>query len=86
MDRMVSFQSCLLLIPRTAINVGDEGGFAAEIATVDKCLELIMGAVKTSGHEGKVKIGLDVAASGTLIACTFYSRFQSSSSLGQDMI
>ena len=45
-------------------NVGDEGGFGApQIRDELHCLEIIAEALKDSGHEGKVDIGLDVAAS-----------------------
>jgi len=49
---------------KSSANVGDEGGFGVpaikdEIETV----ELVMAAIKQSGHEGKIEIGLDVAAS-----------------------
>jgi len=46
-----------------ATNVGDEGGFAPNISGHDEALALITEAIKKSGHEGKVKIGTDVAAS-----------------------
>lgn len=46
-----------------AINVGDEGGFAPSISEAAEAVSLLMDAIKKSGHEGKVKIGLDVAAS-----------------------
>lgn len=48
-----------------AINVGDEGGFAPSIDSVTQCLDLIMEAVRALGYESKVKIAVDVAASGT---------------------
>ena len=48
----------------SAGNVGDEGGFGApQIRDEIHTLEIIMEALKNSGHEGKVDIGLDVAAS-----------------------
>jgi len=49
---------------KSAANVGDEGGFGApQIEDENHCLEIIMEAIHNSGHEGKIKIGLDVAAS-----------------------
>lgn len=49
---------------QSAANVGDEGGFGApQIRDENHTLEIIMEALKDSGHEGKVDIGLDVAAS-----------------------
>merc|ERR1740123_2602659 len=46
-----------------ACNVGDEGGFAPSVQNNDDALDILMEAIKKSGHEGKVKIGTDVAAS-----------------------
>ena len=49
---------------KSAANVGDEGGFGApQIQDENHCLEIIMEAIQNSGHSGKIKIGLDVAAS-----------------------
>jgi enolase len=49
---------------QSAANVGDEGGFGApQIRDENHTLEIIMEALHDSGHEGKVDIGLDVAAS-----------------------
>lgn len=47
----------------SAGNVGDEGGVAPNIQTADEALDLIMAAIKSAGHEGKVKIGMDCASS-----------------------
>merc|ERR1712176_1236431 len=46
-----------------ACNVGDEGGFAPSVQDNDEALDVLVDAIKQSGHEGKVKIGTDVAAS-----------------------
>lgn len=49
---------------QSAGNVGDEGGFGApQIRDENHTLEIITEALHNSGHEGKVDIGLDVAAS-----------------------
>lgn len=45
-----------------AINVGDEGGFAPSIGDNKEGLNLIMEAIHNSGHESRVKLGMDVAA------------------------
>jgi len=48
----------------SAANVGDEGGFGApQIRDENHTLEIIAEALHNSGHEGKIDIGLDVAAS-----------------------
>eukprot|EP00927_Polykrikos_kofoidii_P051400 TRINITY_DN451_c0_g1_i3.p1 TRINITY_DN451_c0_g1~~TRINITY_DN451_c0_g1_i3.p1 ORF type:complete len:707 (+),score=137.68 TRINITY_DN451_c0_g1_i3:80-2200(+) len=46
-----------------ACNVGDEGGFAPSVQDNNEALDVLMDAIKLSGHEDKVKIGTDVAAS-----------------------
>ncbi|CAG8499601.1 1556_t:CDS:2 [Paraglomus brasilianum] len=46
-----------------ATNVGDEGGFAPNIQDNKEGLELLKTAIAKAGYTGKVKIGMDVAAS-----------------------
>jgi enolase len=46
-----------------ATNVGDEGGFAPNIQDNKEGLELLKVAIEKAGYTGKVKIGMDVAAS-----------------------
>jgi len=46
-----------------ACNVGDEGGFAPSVQDNNEALDVLMDAIKQSGHEAKVKIATDVAAS-----------------------
>ena len=46
-----------------AVNVGDEGGFAPNIQDNKEGLELLKKAIEISGYAGKVRIGMDVAAS-----------------------
>merc|ERR1719382_2212433 len=46
-----------------ACNVGDEGGFAPSVQDNNEALDVLMEALKKSGHEAKVMIGTDVAAS-----------------------
>jgi|GEM_PF-27031 len=48
---------------KSAVNLGDEGGFAPPIKKTQDCLSLIMVAAKKVGSTKKIKIGLDVAAS-----------------------
>jgi len=50
-----------------ACNVGDEGGFAPSVQDNNEALDVLMDAIKKSGHEAKVKIATDVAASEFLI-------------------
>ena len=46
-----------------ACNVGDEGGFAPNILDNKEGLDLLVTAIEAAGYTGKVKIGMDVAAS-----------------------
>ena len=46
-----------------ACNVGDEGGFAPNIQDSMEGLDLIVIAIEKAGYTGKVKIGMDIAAS-----------------------
>lgn len=46
-----------------AVNVGDEGGFAPNIQDNSEGLEILALAIKNAGYTGKVRIGMDVAAS-----------------------
>lgn len=46
-----------------SVNVGDEGGFAPDLKDPVHACELLNEAIKAAGHEGKVKIAMDVAAS-----------------------
>ncbi|MBD3248657.1 phosphopyruvate hydratase [Candidatus Woesearchaeota archaeon] len=46
-----------------AANVGDEGGFAPDIQDNEGALKLLKKAIKKAGYEGKIKIGMDIAAS-----------------------
>lgn len=48
---------------KSAVNLGDEGGFAPPLKKTKHALDLIMEAIKSAGYLGKVKIGLDCAAS-----------------------
>merc|ERR1712217_576752 len=51
-------------------NVGDEGGFAPSVQDNNEALDVLMEAIKKSGHVAKVKIGTDVAASEFYVAET----------------
>eukprot|EP00271_Cylindrocystis_brebissonii_P001729 TRINITY_DN11_c0_g2_i1.p1 TRINITY_DN11_c0_g2~~TRINITY_DN11_c0_g2_i1.p1 ORF type:complete len:499 (+),score=142.63 TRINITY_DN11_c0_g2_i1:173-1669(+) len=46
-----------------ACNVGDEGGFAPNIQDNREGLLLLQDAIEAAGYTGKVKLGMDVAAS-----------------------
>ncbi|KAM7483064.1 hypothetical protein LguiB_007647 [Lonicera macranthoides] len=46
-----------------ACNVGDEGGFAPNVQDNREGLILLIDAIEMAGYTGKIKIGMDVAAS-----------------------
>jgi len=48
---------------KAGIIMGDEGGFAPPIEKAEDALKFVMEAIKKSGYEEKIKIGLDCAAS-----------------------
>lgn len=48
---------------KTAVNVGDEGGFAPPISFPEEAIELILTAASKIGLREKIKIAIDVAAS-----------------------
>lgn len=43
--------------------MGDEGGFAPNIQENEEAVHLLMEAIEKAGHLGKIKLGMDVAAS-----------------------
>lgn len=49
---------------KDAINVGDEGGFAAPLQSTTDAIELIIKAIDEAGYHGKIMLALDSAASG----------------------
>eukprot|EP00492_Amphilonche_elongata_P002139 TRINITY_DN2412_c0_g1_i1.p1 TRINITY_DN2412_c0_g1~~TRINITY_DN2412_c0_g1_i1.p1 ORF type:complete len:252 (+),score=60.27 TRINITY_DN2412_c0_g1_i1:57-812(+) len=49
---------------QSAVNVGDEGGFAPDAITdPKKCVDLLAKAIDNAGYTGKIVLGMDVAAS-----------------------
>ena len=60
---MISPKVTLFIIFITACNVGDEGGFAPNILDNKEGLDLLVAAIEKAGYTGKIKIGMDVAAS-----------------------
>ncbi|MBD3252763.1 phosphopyruvate hydratase [Candidatus Pacearchaeota archaeon] len=48
---------------KNAVNVGDEGGFAPLIDSIEEPLILLQQAIEKAGYKSKIKIALDVAAS-----------------------
>ncbi|ALU11760.1 enolase [Ignicoccus islandicus DSM 13165] len=48
---------------KSAVNVGDEGGFAPPMRETREALDALMKAIEMSGYEGSVALALDAAAS-----------------------
>jgi enolase len=44
-------------------NVGDEGGFAPNLKSIDEVLSTLMEAIEKAGYRGRIDLALDVAAS-----------------------
>ncbi|KAK5107704.1 hypothetical protein LTR62_000898 [Meristemomyces frigidus] len=57
---------------KTAVGLGDEGGFAPPISHPHDALDLLMEAIKVTGHEGKIKIGIDPASQSFFTADSKY--------------
>jgi enolase len=47
---------------KSATNVGDEGGYAPSVGTTREALDAMMSAIDKAGFKGKVKLGMDAAA------------------------
>ena len=47
---------------KSAVNIGDEGGFAPPLDCYEAPLDLIMDALQNTGHDKKVKLAIDAAA------------------------
>ncbi|GAM91359.1 hypothetical protein ANO11243_094080 [Dothideomycetidae sp. 11243] len=47
---------------KSAIGIGDEGGFAPPIYHPEEALDLLVAAIDAAGHTGKIKIGIDPAS------------------------
>jgi len=47
---------------KSAINIGDEGGFAPPLTCYEEPFDLIVSAAKELGYEKNIKLGIDVAA------------------------
>ena len=43
--------------------LGDEGGFSPHVLHIERRLDLMLNAIKEAGYSGKIKLGLDCAAS-----------------------
>jgi enolase len=48
---------------KSAVNVGDEGGFAPPLRSTGEALDILVKAIEESGYRGKVEMALDAAAS-----------------------
>ncbi|MFH0956928.1 MAG: phosphopyruvate hydratase [Candidatus Aenigmatarchaeota archaeon] len=57
---------------KSAINVGDEGGFAPAIDSTEEAISLIVKAIDQAGYHGKIMLALDSAASGFYKDATYH--------------
>ena len=48
---------------KDAVNIGDEGGFAPPVKTIDEALAVLLEGVKKAGYEDEIVFTLDCAAS-----------------------
>lgn len=48
---------------KSAVNVGDEGGFAPQLSAANEALSILESAVAATGYTGKVQFAIDAAAS-----------------------
>lgn len=53
----------LLRADHKATGVGDEGGFAPDLAGDEEALDYLCRAIREAGYEGKVELALDIASS-----------------------
>ncbi|XP_024533093.1 enolase 1, chloroplastic [Selaginella moellendorffii] len=68
-----------------ACNVGDEGGFAPNIQDNREGLVLLVDAIEKAGYTGKVKLGMDVAASEFYKSGKYDLDFKDQSSSGKNI-
>ncbi len=47
----------------SAVHLGDEGGYAPPIDSVEEALDLLVETIKKAGYSGKIKLAMDPAAS-----------------------
>jgi len=69
-----------------ATNVGDEGGFAPNIQENKEGLELLKLAIAKAGYTGKVKIGMDVAASEFFVEGKYDLDFKTKNNGGKSLV
>ncbi len=67
---------------KSAINLGDEGGFAPPLSNTQDALSLLKESVKEAGYEKEVKFGIDCAASNLVKEKEYHIEKSSFTSLG----
>lgn len=70
----------------SATAIGDEGGFAPNIVDAREALQLLKDAIAHAGYSGKVKIGMDVAASSFFKDGKYDLNFKVKGKEGKEMI
>ncbi|CAL0307333.1 unnamed protein product [Lupinus luteus] len=65
-------------------NVGEDGGFAPNVSSFREALDLVQEAISRTGHNEKIKISLDVAATNFCIGTRYDLDFKSPQKSGQN--
>ncbi|XP_019435723.1 PREDICTED: cytosolic enolase 3 [Lupinus angustifolius] len=65
-------------------NVGEDGGFAPNVSSFREALDLVQEAISRTGHDEKIKIALDIAATNFCIGTRYDLDFKSPQKSGQN--
>lgn len=65
-------------------NVGEDGGLAPNVSSVKEALDLVMEAIGRTGHNEKIKIAIDVAATEFCIGTKYDLDFKNPNKSGQN--
>uniref|UniRef100_A0A2P2KRU2 phosphopyruvate hydratase n=1 Tax=Rhizophora mucronata TaxID=61149 RepID=A0A2P2KRU2_RHIMU len=65
-------------------NVGEDGGFAPNISSVQEGLDLVKEAISRTGYNEKIKIAIDVAATAFCMGTKYDLDFKSPNRSGQN--
>lgn len=65
-------------------NIGEDGGFAPNISSVRDALELVRSAISRTGHNERIKIAIDAAATEFCIGTKYDLDYKNPNKLGQN--
>ncbi|KAL4285328.1 hypothetical protein GQ457_16G009780 [Hibiscus cannabinus] len=65
-------------------NVGEDGGFAPNISSLEEGLDIVQEAIGRTGYNDRIKIGIDVAATEFCIGTKYDLEFKSPNKSGQN--